>query len=106
MADIILPRVKKRENPDVANKPVGAAKSAKLSSPISVLAVPGPVDHVPVQENLLTQKHPMLKLYSGCPLMVSDNIDVRAGVANGTQATFQSLILKSGNTVSRTTVYL
>jgi hypothetical protein len=47
---------------------------------------------------------PMLKLYSGCPLMVSDNIHVRAGVANGTQATFQSLILKSGNTVSRTTV--
>jgi hypothetical protein len=58
MADIILPRVKKRENPDVANKPVGTAKSAKFSSPISVLAVPsGPVDHVPVQDNLLTQKH-------------------------------------------------
>ena len=47
---------------------------------------------------------PMLKLYSGCPLMVSENIHVRAGVANGTQATFQSLVLKSGNTVSRTTV--
>lgn len=47
---------------------------------------------------------PMLKLYSGCPLMVSENIHVRAGVANGTQATFQSLVLKFGNTVSRTTV--
>jgi hypothetical protein len=47
---------------------------------------------------------PMLKLYSGCPLMVSENIHVRAGVANGTQATFQSLVLKCGNTVSRTTV--
>jgi hypothetical protein len=47
---------------------------------------------------------PMLKLYSGCPLIVSDNIHVRAGVANGAQATFQSLVLKSGNTASRTTV--
>jgi hypothetical protein len=47
---------------------------------------------------------PMLKLCSGCPLMASDNVHVRAGVANGTQATFQSLVLKSGNTVSRTTV--
>jgi hypothetical protein len=46
----------------------------------------------------------MLKLCSGCPNMVSENIHVRAGVANGAQATFQSLVLKHGDTVSRTAV--
>jgi hypothetical protein len=47
---------------------------------------------------------PMLKLCSGCPLRVSENINVRAGVANGAQAMFQSLVLKHGDTLSRTTV--
>jgi hypothetical protein len=44
----------------------------------------------------------MLKLCLGCPDMVSENINVRAGAGNGTQAMFQSLVLKHGNTVSRT----
>jgi hypothetical protein len=46
----------------------------------------------------------MLKLDLGCPLMASENIHVRAGAANGAQATFQSLVLKHGDTISRTAV--
>jgi hypothetical protein len=34
---------------------------------------------------------PMLKLCTGCPFVASENVHVRAGAANGTQATFQSL---------------
>jgi hypothetical protein len=34
---------------------------------------------------------PMLKLHTGCPLMVTENTEVRGGVANGTQATFKGI---------------
>ena len=46
----------------------------------------------------------MLKLYTGCPLMVTENIEVRAGIANGTQASFEGVMLKFGKTSSKTAV--
>ena len=39
---------------------------------------------------------PMLKLYVGCPVMISDNIDVEHSIANGTMLTFKSVKLKKG----------
>ena len=53
MTDIFTP-TKKRENPDVANKPVGAAKLAKLASPASVLDIPGPVEDGAVPDDIST----------------------------------------------------
>jgi hypothetical protein len=47
---------------------------------------------------------PMLKLCTGCPLMVTENTEARAGVANGTQATFEGVMLKFGKTSSKTAV--
>jgi hypothetical protein len=53
MTDIFTP-TKKRENPDVANKPVGAVKLAKLASPASVLDIPGPVEDGTVPDDIST----------------------------------------------------
>jgi hypothetical protein len=39
---------------------------------------------------------PVLRLYRGCRVMLSCNSNVRKGQANGTQATFQKIILKPG----------
>jgi hypothetical protein len=47
---------------------------------------------------------PTLKLHTGCPLMATENTEVRAGVANGTQATFEGVMLKFGKTSSKTAV--
>jgi 6-pyruvoyl-tetrahydropterin synthase len=43
---------------------------------------------------------PFLCLYSGCGVMISDNIDVANGIANGTTAKFRKAILKEGATPS------
>jgi hypothetical protein len=39
---------------------------------------------------------PVLKLYRGCNVMLPTNSDVVNGKANGTQATFEKLVLKPG----------
>ena len=39
---------------------------------------------------------PVLKLYKGCPVMLPKNTNVQQGQANGTQATVQKVVLKSG----------
>lgn len=39
---------------------------------------------------------PFLTLYRGCSVMVTENLDVRCGIANGTVATFESVRLKDG----------
>jgi 6-pyruvoyl-tetrahydropterin synthase len=43
---------------------------------------------------------PFLCLYSGCDVMISGNIDVANGIANGTTARFRQAILKEGATPS------
>jgi len=43
---------------------------------------------------------PVLKLYEGCPVMVSMNIDVRNGMANGTRALVKGVALRAGETPS------
>ena len=37
---------------------------------------------------------PLLKLFSGCEVMVTENKDVSGGIANGTTATLESVVLK------------
>jgi hypothetical protein len=39
---------------------------------------------------------PLLKLYKGCRVMLPCNTNVKAGEANGTQATVEKIVLKSG----------
>ena len=39
---------------------------------------------------------PVLRLYHGCRIMLPCNSDVKKGQANGTQATFQKIVLKAG----------
>jgi hypothetical protein len=41
---------------------------------------------------------PVLRLYRGCHVMIPCNIDVKRGLANGTQATFQKIVLKTNET--------
>jgi hypothetical protein len=44
-----------------------------------------------------TQKHdPMLKLYVGCPVMLTENQDVKNSLANGSMCTFVGVELKNG----------
>ena len=50
----ISPTAKKRENPDVDNKPVRAVKFAKLASPASVLDIPGDEDEDQDQDSQAT----------------------------------------------------
>ena len=40
---------------------------------------------------------PFLKLYHGCPIMLSENVDVKRGIANGTTATVSKIVLKQGH---------
>jgi PIF1-like helicase len=47
---------------------------------------------------------PVLKLFVGCKVMLPFNINVREGLANGTQATIEQVILKHGQTISSTMV--
>jgi hypothetical protein len=51
------PPPKKRENPDVANKPARTVKFAKLTSPASVLDIPGPVENRAWLHTYLTHQH-------------------------------------------------
>ena len=39
---------------------------------------------------------PVLRLYTGCRILLLENSDVKEGKANGTQARFQKAILKTG----------
>jgi hypothetical protein len=41
---------------------------------------------------------PVLKLYYGCELMLTDNIDVAKGLANGTRGFLQNVVLKQNET--------
>jgi len=41
---------------------------------------------------------PVLRLYQNCRVMLPTNTDVKSGQANGTQATFEKLVLKRGVT--------
>ena len=43
---------------------------------------------------------PMLKLYVGCPVMITENLDVEHKIANGSMATFKQVILKQGTEAS------
>ena len=40
---------------------------------------------------------PVLKLYVGCEVMITENIDVPNGLANGTRATIDKILLKQGS---------
>jgi hypothetical protein len=51
-----------------------------------------------------TKMDPIVKLYSNSPMMLTENVSVREGIANGTQATFEKLMLKYGEKVSQTVV--
>jgi hypothetical protein len=42
---------------------------------------------------------PVLRLYRGCNVMLPTNSDVASGQANGTQATFEKIVLKPGEQV-------
>ena len=41
---------------------------------------------------------PVLKLYKGCPIMLTENTNVAAGIANGTEATVSKIVLKKDTT--------
>ena len=41
---------------------------------------------------------PVLKLYRGCPVMLTENTNVAAGIANGTEATVSKIVLKKDTT--------
>ena len=48
-----------------------------------------------------TKMHsPMLKLYYGKPVMLTDNVDVENGLANGSMCDFRKVVLKDGITVN------
>jgi len=47
---------------------------------------------------------PVLRLYRGCRVMLPCNSDVRRGLANGTQATFQKIVLKPGEVTQQVTL--
>jgi hypothetical protein len=49
-----------------------------------------------------TKMDPIVKLYSNSPTMLTEDTSVREGIANGTQETFQKLLLKHGETISQT----
>lgn len=54
-------------------------------------------DHV--RRKFSTCMVPMLKLYTGCPVMITDNIDVEKYIANGSICRFMGLILKEGTSL-------
>ena len=43
---------------------------------------------------------PVLKLYPGCPVMLTENVNVPSGLANGTKARIYSIIMKPGETAN------
>ena len=47
---------------------------------------------------------PVLRLYRGCRVMLPCNSNVRQGLANGMQATFQKVILKPGEVTQQVTL--
>lgn len=54
--------------------------------------------------NKKARMDPVLRLYAGCRLMLTDNISVKDGLANGTQATLVKVVLKHGVTTRRVTL--
>jgi hypothetical protein len=44
---------------------------------------------------------PVLKLYVGCPVMMTENFDVENCLANGTQAVVVKVVLKAGQQTSK-----
>ena len=48
---------------------------------------------------------PLLCLFSGCDLMVTENEDVLHGIANGTVCTFRKLVLKPGAEIEKIRMY-
>jgi hypothetical protein len=47
-----------------------------------------------------TRMDPVLKLYKGCPVMLTDNFDVDNRMANGTQGILEKVVLKAGQQTS------
>jgi hypothetical protein len=43
---------------------------------------------------------PMLKLYAGCPVMITDNIAVEKSIANGSMCRFKGITLKDGVSIA------
>ena len=48
------------------------------------------------ENNTSIRLDPLLKLYHGCPVMLTENMDVTNYLANGTQATIEKIVLHSG----------
>ena len=48
-----------------------------------------------------TRMDPVLKLYSDCPVMLTENFDVDNRMANGTQGLLVKVVLKSGQSTSK-----
>lgn len=53
----------------------------------------------------LAKEDSVLKLYQGIEVMLKQNKHVANGIANGTQATLQKVVLKEGEPFSNTAVY-
>ena len=47
---------------------------------------------------------PVLKLYYGCPVMLTNNINVDSGLANGTEAKVLRIVIKTGQTTFKVKV--
>jgi PIF1-like helicase len=47
---------------------------------------------------------PVLKLYIGCPMMIPYNINVSAGIANGTQCILKQIVLKPDTFIQNVTI--
>ena len=54
-------------------------------------------DHI-VNSEYEPRMDPVLKLYKNCPVMLPKNIDVKNGMANGTRATVNKVVLKNNET--------
>ena len=48
------------------------------------------------QASMDSRMDPVLKLYKNCPVMLPSNIDVKNGLANGTRALVNKVVLKAG----------
>jgi hypothetical protein len=58
-----------------------------------------------VRRNTTQMCAPLLCLFSGCNLMVTENLDVLDGMANGTTCTFRKLVLKPGAKLEKVQMY-
>ena len=57
----------------------------------------GEDDMKPSSDEIRERVDPVLKLYKGCRVMLPTNEDVANGLANGTQATVEKVVLKPGH---------